>query len=364
MRLIDQVRLEAAHRLIDADQPTSVSSVMLNVEPWQGALLKGGIENATGANADRGVTVGWNQQLRLPAGWALSSQFERRVGLDDVSLADPLRGLPFPQTERNRLSVGVGVSWDGTGPAGERTFTARGEYYDGDVRSGYRFEAQGDVALGKDVALLARHDWLLSDHLTSAGTSTERRDHSLLGLAFRPTGSNALNALVKAEWRRTVRPEVGPGADPMLSGDNARLIGSLDLVWLPTTQGSVTLRYAVRGSRVTNEVVGDVTVRSTSHFVGSSLEHHVRGRVWGRLDSRLLHVATTDDSRWSVAPAAVVDLGQIEVEGGYRFGNLQDIDFSGRGGLGFFASIGVRLTEASVRSAAGVWRGRIGEWLR
>lgn len=150
-----------------------------------------------------------------------------------------------------RRQLGLGVSWDGTGPAGERTFTARGEYYDGDVRSGYRFEAQGDV-----------------------------------------------------------------------------------------------------------------TVRSTSHFVGSSLEHHVRGRVWGRLDSRLLHVATTDDSRWSVAPAAVVDLGQIEVEGGYRFGNLQDIDFSGRGGLGFFASIGVRLTEASVRSAAGVWRGRIGEWLR
>src|SRR5690606_32237466 len=123
---------------------------------------------------------------------------------------------------------------------------------DGDLRSGYRFEAQGDISIGKDVALLARHDWLLSEQSNGTSSSTDRRDHSLLGVAFRPTGSNTLNALAKVEWRRTVRP----GADPTLAGDNARLIGSADLVWLPNRSGSMTLRYAIRGSSVTNEVFG------------------------------------------------------------------------------------------------------------
>lgn len=358
LRLLDRVRVEGQHRRIDADEPYSVSSVMLNVEPWQGGQLKGGLESATGTNADRGLTLGWSQQLRLPAGWSLSGQFERRVGLDDLSLADPLRALPFPQVERDRLSAGLGVQWNGR--AGERTFSARGEYYDGDLRSGYRFEAQGDINIGKDVALLARHDWLLSEEQNGT-TRTDRRDHSLLGVAFRPTGSNTLNALAKVEWRRTLRPDGGTGVDPTLAGDNARLIGSADLIWLPFQNSSVTLRYAIRGSRVTGEVFGGDTVRSRAHFFGSTLEQRVRGRVWGRLDSRVLHVGTTGDSRWSVAPAVVVDLAQLELEGGYRFGNLRDIDFAGRGGLGFFASIGVRLTESTVKSAAGIWRGRLSQ---
>lgn len=356
IRVLDQLRVEGQHRRIDAAEPYSVSSIALNLQPWQGGQLRGGLESATGASADRGLSLGWNQQLTLPAGWSLASQLERRIGLGDLTLADPLRALPFPQIERDRLSAGLGVHWRGR--AGERTFSARGEYYDGDLRSGYRFEAQGDASVGKDIALLARHDWLLSEQRNGTVVNSDRRDHSLLGVAFRPTGSNTLNALAKLEWRRTVRPDGGAG--PALAGDNARLIGSADLVWVPNEQGSMTLRYAVRGSSYTNEMLGKQAIRSSSHFFGSSIEHRVRGPVAGRVDSRLLHVSTTGDSRWSLAPAVVVDFAEVEVEGGYRFGNLRDIDFAGRGGLGFFASLGVRLTETSVKSAAGFWRGRVG----
>lgn len=268
------------------------------------------------------VSLGWDQKLDLPAGWTLSSQLERRFGLDDASLGDPVRALPFPQVERDRLSAGLGVQW--RGGAGTRFFSARGEYTDGDLINGYRIEALGDMDLGKDAALLMRHDWLRNERLYGPRTTFERRDHSLLGIAFRPSASNTLNALAKVEWRRTVRPD-GFG-DPTLAGDNARLIGAADLAWTPEPSAQAVLRYAIRGNRYENPTLDDLVVHSRSHFVGSSLERRVHGRVFGRLDGRALHVTTTGDTRWSLAPALVIDFSEIELEAGYRAGNLRDID--------------------------------------
>lgn len=357
LRLFDRLRLRGQHRRVSAEQPYTVSSVMLDLDAWEGGRIRGGFEGTAGSFADQGLTLGLDQRFRLPAGWSVSTQFERRIGLGDLTVTDPLRALPFAQPERDHFSVGLGAEWRGGG--GERSFTARGEYYDGDLRNGHRFEAQGDIAIGRDAALLARHDWYLYEETGGLAARTDRRDHSLLGIAFRPTGSNTLNALAKVEWRRTIRPVAGIGVDPSLAGENARLIASADLIWVPSPTGAMTLRYAVRGSSLRNEAFGAEAVRSESHFFGTSLEQMVWGRFSGRVDSRLLHLKTTGDSRWSIAPALVVNLAEIELEGGYRFGNLKDIDFSGRGGLGFFASLGVRLTESSVKSAAGIWRGRL-----
>jgi hypothetical protein len=50
---------------------------------------------------------------------------------------------------------------------------------------------------------------------------------------------------------------------------------------------------------------------------------------------------------------------RIEVEGGYRFGDLLDRDFAANGGGGLFATFGVRLTESVIGSPAAFWRDRI-----
>jgi hypothetical protein len=70
--------------------------------------------------------------------------------------------------------------------------------------------------------------------------------------------------------------------------------------------------------------------------------------------------ATGRASRWNLAPALVAALGpRVEVEGGYRFGNLIDPDFAQQGGRGFYATLGVRFTENVLTSAADFWRERI-----
>jgi len=50
----------------------------------------------------------------------------------------------------------------------------------------------------------------------------------------------------------------------------------------------------------------------------------------------------------------------LEVELGYRFGDLQDPDFAIRSGNGLYLTVGTRVTEDLVRSAAAFWRSRFG----
>lgn len=343
VRLLERLRIEGQHRRIRAESPYSLTSVMLNLDSWEGGRVWGGVESTESTRRDHGLAFGLAQTLDLPGGWSVTSQLERRFGLDGVDLTDPVRALPFPQVERDRFTAGLGARWSDR--EGDRSFSARGEYNDGDFVSGHRVEILGEVAIGRDMTLLTRHDWMLNERVLGAGVELERRDHSLLGLAFRPTGSNALDALAKVEWRRTVRPD--NFGDAMLAGENERLIGAADLAWTPLPALQAIVRYAIRGNTYTNTAFGDLEVRSVSHFAGSSVERRIHGRLSGRLDGRLLHIGTTSDSRWSLAPMLVLDLSEFEIEAGYRAGNLRDIDFAGRGGLGFFASIGLRLTERS-----------------
>jgi hypothetical protein len=50
----------------------------------------------------------------------------------------------------------------------------------------------------------------------------------------------------------------------------------------------------------------------------------------------------------------------LEVATGYRLGDLRDPDFAVDGGHGWFLTLGARLTEESLSSAAVFWRQRLG----
>jgi hypothetical protein len=51
--------------------------------------------------------------------------------------------------------------------------------------------------------------------------------------------------------------------------------------------------------------------------------------------------------------------GGIRLQGGYRFGSLQDPDFAVRSGKGAFLNIGTRVSENLIRDLAGFWRDRL-----
>jgi hypothetical protein len=193
-----------------------------------------------------------------------------------------------------------------------------------------------------------------------------RRDLSVVGLAWRPTWTQGLNALAKVEWRRGIEPLTGTLGDAGAS-DDRRFIGSGDLVWQPAARTELGMRYAVRWSQLEGAALGGTTLRSFAHYAGLRAERglfdderRALSSLRARLDGRLLVDAEGGAARWNLAPSLALGIGpQLEVEAGYRLGDLRDADFSAASGTGFFATLGVRFTEKALDDVATFWRRRI-----
>ena len=68
---------------------------------------------------------------------------------------------------------------------------------------------------------------------------------------------------------------------------------------------------------------------------------------------------TTGTYAWDGAPALVVHpVPALEIATGYRFGDLNDPDFSVRGGHGVFVTLSAAITEKLNPTAAAFWRTR------
>jgi hypothetical protein len=84
------------------------------------------------------------------------------------------------------------------------------------------------------------------------------------------------------------------------------------------------------------------------------------GALRVRVDGRMMLEEASGSAPWSVAPSLALRVGpRLELEGGYRMGDLLDRDFAANGGSGLFATVGVRLTEHLLGSPAAFWRDRV-----
>ncbi|HEX8211990.1 MAG TPA: SdrD B-like domain-containing protein [Longimicrobium sp.] len=360
-RVFGSTRIEGTHRWVtthgDSAGSYGLSSVNVRTGAILGGQMWGGLERADTERASHSAVLGWNQRLSLNGGWALNVLAERHFGLNRASLLDPTRALPFAQTERDRWSTGAGVEYLPTDSA--LRFSARAELHGGAEAQGYRIDVAGDLPIGSSAALLTRHDWWQDNRNVGNGMQLARRDRSLLGLAMRPAQHNDLNVLAKLEWRNTVNPLLA-GSVGSSALSERRLIGATDALWAVRKGTEIGARYAVRWASRQDSSSGLGAVSNLAHFGGARLQQEIRGPLSMRMDGRVLLDATGRASRWNLAPALVAALGpRVEVEGGYRFGNLIDPDFAQQGGRGFYATLGVRFTESALTSAADFWRERI-----
>jgi uncharacterized repeat protein (TIGR01451 family) len=361
-RVFGNTRVEGSHRWVttrgDSAGSYGLSAVNLRTDAILGGQMWGGLERADAERASHSAVLGWNQRLSLTGGWSLNVLGERHFGLNRAALLDPTRALPFAQTERDRWSAGAGVEYLPTDSA--LRFSARSEVHGGVEAQGYRIDVAGDLPIGASAAILTRHDWWQDNRNTGQGMQLARRDRSLLGLAMRPAQHNALNVLAKVEWRNTINPFLAAGGLGSSAVQDRRLIGAADALWATRPGTEIGARYAVRWASRGDSTSALGTVSNLAHFGGARLQQSLRGPLSARVDGRLLLDATGRESRWNLAPALVAALGErVEVEGGYRFGNLSDPDFAQQGGRGFYATMGIRFTESVLSSAADFWRERI-----
>jgi hypothetical protein len=371
-RVAPELRLEATHRISTMPDTIAggktryeVTSINLRTSTLFGGEAWGGLERAGATRASHAAVLGWNQRLAVGGGWSVNTLYERRVGLSRAALVDPVRALPFAREENDRWSVGGGLEWLPT--SDHSRFSLHGEARNGDGRRGQRFTLGGDAPLGAGAALITLHDWSQYS-VTTPGLAGQvsRQDRSLVGMALRPVNSNALNVLGKLEWRRALNPLSGAaGASTVLgtTGEDKRLLGAADAIWAASRTTEIAARYAVRWSANDQLFATDgSTLGIRSQYLGARAEQGLThdGIARLRVDGRMLLEQASGSAPWSVAPSMVLRVGpRIEVEGGYRMGELRDRDFAANGGSGAFATVGVRLTENLIASPAAFWRDRI-----
>ena len=285
--------------------------------------------------------------------------FERRNGIAGATLGDPVLASPFDQPEDDYTSVAVGTEYLPEGRPYRASF--RGENRSGTLSSSRLATLAGDIAFDGGFALLSRQEFVERDVFGSLTTRYTRERSSLWGLAYRPVNRSDLDILFKFGWKDAVNP-FGSGVITS-EGEESRLIGALEAIWRPTRDVELGARFATRSTTLGTPLTEATTIitRNQTDFVG------VRGRwfanewIGAELEARGLMSALAPGAIWDVAPSIVGrPLDALEVEVGYRFGDLQDPDFAVRSGDGLFLTLGTRITEDLIDSAAAFWRSRFG----
>ncbi len=328
------------------------SDVGVGTQAWGSYQLAG----ANGGHV--AAVVGLNNRLRVGTAWTLNTLFERRFGLNNAPTADPIRALPFLQSEENYWSAGFGAEY--LPEQSPYRFSLRSEWRDGEERTSKLLSMAGAADLTKSFAVLTRQEFQASDDRQSTGWVSHQRIASLNGLAFRPVGNDALNLLAKVELIDERNP-LGGGVLTAQTGHEARRILTAEAIWSPTSRLELGARYAFRTADATVTHSDSVVqpLSSSADYVGSRLDIGIT--PWARIrgDGRLLHERTSGTIRWDAAPQLVLlPVRGMEIASGYRIGDLHDPDFAVRGGSGWFMTIGATITEQSVSSIASFWHSR------
>jgi hypothetical protein len=293
--------------------------------------------------------------VRFANGFTFNTSAERHEGVGRASIADPVRALPFLQSEEDYTALALGAEFL---PAkSPYRLSARGEYRDGTLRSVRMLDASGDVSFARSLALLQRTGYTQTMQ-SDAASSFSRKLSTMWGLAFRPIGGDGLNALAKVQYVNAVNPLT---AGVLASrGQEARTIAALETVWSPAPAFELATRYATRRtSALIPQLDGTMTPqRSTADYIGNRLGVDITRWLAARAETRVLVEHASNAVRWDMAPEIALSRAGFETALGYRVGDLRDPDFSLNGGAGWFVTFGVKVTESSGKSVAEFWRRR------
>ena len=359
-RVLDGVRLEAGHHVFSTDSATwGVTSAGVRTEFGRGTRAWTQMEQSGGAvGVQRALLAGLGQKLSLGGGWGVDAMVERRAGISRLPETDPMRTLPFPELEEDRWTVAGGVAW--APEQRDVMLGLRAELHDRESTGrGYRVVGTAEAVLDRSWALLLRQDAREDRRLLDTGVAAVRASHSMAALAYRPANRSDWNGLFKLERRRDENPMRAGGA--VLNGVDARIIAAAEGIWVTEYGTELGGRYAIRFSELTGEAANGWVLRSHNHYVGARVRQPLMDRLDARLGFRVLGETRSELAQWDLSPALGFRLlPGLELETGYRFGDLSDRDFAPDGRGGWYLSLGMSVTEQTGRNMAENWRARMG----
>lgn len=363
MKLSQRFALEGRHLRVNPTgdaNPYGLTSIGLTSELRSGTKAWGAYEITGGIDGQRNAAVvGLNHRFAIGTDWRFSTMFERRNGVAGATLGDPVLASPFDQPEGNYTSASIGTEYIPQDRPYRASF--RAENRDGNLSSTRLATLAGDVSFNAGLALLTRQEFIERDVFGSLTTRYTRERSSLWGLAYRPTMRDDLNILFKFGWRDAINP-FGEGVLAS-DGEESRLVAAMEAVWAPRADLEFGTRFATRSTRLGVPITDATSIitRNQTDFVGVRARWFANEWAGVELEARGLMSELAPGAIWDVAPSAVVrPFEAIEVELGYRFGDLQDPDFAIHSGKGVFLTLGTRITEDLLESAAGYWRSKFG----
>ena len=356
LAVFSQLSLEARH-LLTKNEVTgdhSITRVGLQsrfehgTRAWGSYEIAGGVDRQTNA-----AVVGLNQRVRLGQSWTVNAQMERRLGLERAVVSDPLRAAPFVQQEEDFWSGGLSLEL--LPQEGPYSASAQLERRAGAVRSSDLANVAADVTFNRSLAMLARGTYNRIEDVAT-GLPTQSSVSGLFGLALRPAGSDAFNALLKVEWKQDEnRPQLNVFGT---QGFESRLIGAAEAIWSPVARVELGSRYAVRSTRLVTGTQAPLT--SLAHYMGSRLDLGLASWLSVGGEGRVLMEGTSGEMRWDVAPVlTLTPINAFEISSGYRLGDLLDPDFASNGGQGWFLTFQARLTESVLNPIVDYWDNRM-----
>ena len=356
LAVLEQFSLEVRHLQMQDERNGDYSITRFGLQSrlehgtraWGSYELAGGVDRQTNA-----AVVGLNQRVRLGDSWAINALMERRLGLGRAELSDPLRAAPFIQQEEDFWSAALSAEL--LPQDGPYSASAQLERRTGAVRSSDMANLAADITFNCSLAILSRGTYSRIED-AATGLPTQSSVSGLFGLALRPAGSDAINALLKLEWKRDEnRPQQSVFGT---QGFESRLIGAAEVIWNPISGVELGSRYAVRSTRLVTGTQAPLTSRA--HYLGSRLDLRLASWLGVGGEARLLLEGTTGQMRWDVAPVlTLTPIKAFEISSGYRLGDLLDPDFASNGGQGWFLTLQARLTESVLNPIVDYWDNRM-----
>ncbi|MCC7052125.1 MAG: DUF11 domain-containing protein, partial [Gemmatimonadaceae bacterium] len=249
---------------------------------------------------DAEASIGLRNRWMVKRGVALSSSFER---------VTPLAG----NTTGAYAATG-GLEWTAS------------ELWKGTARMEYRNSPTGDNVFGTlGYARKISRDWTL---LTRTGwdalQGSTMRGRSQLGMAWRQTDRNTVNALFRYENRLDQNTTAGSPETRNVADVLAALVNIQPNPWW-----TISTRYA---AKVARDRVDDVTVQNTAHLMMARSVHDLSRRVDVGVIGSVLGNGSFSERRYGLGgELGLVVMRNLRLAGGYNLFGFSDRDFQSLG---------------------------------